>query len=203
MKKLVVGLFAVCAAVSAQAAYVDWQYEGSNAKNDTSWGTSTSEAANGYTAYLLTAAAWDSIKTTATGQSDIASKALDSSTLIYERTAKSKSYYTTHADGATVPGVRAATVANKTDNYYVILANDDGFSIVVNNASITGYDNITQSGSGLTPGATLSGQDNAAMITAVNQAYPGGGSGGGVPEPTSGLLLLVGAGMLALRRKQK
>ena len=27
--------------------------------------------------------------------------------------------------------------------------------------------------------------------------------GGGVPEPTSGLLLLVGAGMLALRRKQK
>ena len=31
-------------------------------------------------------------------------------------------------------------------------------------------------------------------------AYSGGS---GVPEPTSGLLLLVGAGMLALRRKQK
>ena len=30
-----------------------------------------------------------------------------------------------------------------------------------------------------------------------------GGSGSDVPEPTSGLLLLVGAGMLALRRKQK
>ena len=29
------------------------------------------------------------------------------------------------------------------------------------------------------------------------------GGGGGAPEPTSGLLLLVGAGMLALRRKQK
>ena len=28
-------------------------------------------------------------------------------------------------------------------------------------------------------------------------------SGGDIPEPTSGLLLLVGAGMLALRRKQK
>ena len=27
--------------------------------------------------------------------------------------------------------------------------------------------------------------------------------GGGIPEPTSGLLLLIGAGMLALRRKQK
>ena len=31
----------------------------------------------------------------------------------------------------------------------------------------------------------------------------GGGSGGDVPEPTSGLLLLVGGAMLALRRKQK
>ena len=31
----------------------------------------------------------------------------------------------------------------------------------------------------------------------------GGSSGGGVPEPTSGLLLLVGGAMLALRRKQK
>ena len=30
-----------------------------------------------------------------------------------------------------------------------------------------------------------------------------GPTSGGVPEPTSGLLLLVGAGMLALRRKQK
>ena len=30
-----------------------------------------------------------------------------------------------------------------------------------------------------------------------------GGSSGDIPEPTSGLLLLVGAGMLALRRKQK
>ena len=30
-----------------------------------------------------------------------------------------------------------------------------------------------------------------------------GPASGGVPEPTSGLLLLVGAGMLALRRKQK
>jgi len=31
----------------------------------------------------------------------------------------------------------------------------------------------------------------------------GGGGSSGVPEPTSGLLLFVGAGMLALRRKQK
>ena len=62
MKKLVFGLVAVLATVAAQAAYVDWQYQGSNAKNDHSWGTSLTEAANGYTAYLLTAAAYDGIK---------------------------------------------------------------------------------------------------------------------------------------------
>ena len=30
-----------------------------------------------------------------------------------------------------------------------------------------------------------------------------GGGGGGIPEPTSGLLLLIGGSLLALRRKQK
>ena len=37
-------------------------------------------------------------------------------------------------------------------------------------------------------------------IAATSASYGGGGD---IPEPTSGLLLLVGAGLLALRRKQK
>lgn len=40
----------------------------------------------------------------------------------------------------------------------------------------------------------------SANIAATSESYGGGTN---VPEPTSGLLLLVGAGMLALRRKQK
>ena len=35
---------------------------------------------------------------------------------------------------------------------------------------------------------------------AANIGIVGGGSSGGIPEPTSGLLLLVGGAMLALRR---
>ena len=196
MKKLIVGLFAVCAAVAAQAAYVDWQYQGMNEKNDTSWGDSTTAAANGYSAYLLTAAGWDSIKTTAAGESDIAAKAIDSSTLIYEKTKKSVAYYTTHASGETIAGERQVSVANKSDNYYIILANSDGFAIVANNVAITGYDDATAMG-GQTPGLAKTGMSNATAITGAMTAYPGG-----APEPTSGILLLVGAGILGLRRKR-
>ena len=39
--------------------------------------------------------------------------------------------------------------------------------------------------------------------TGWSQVSAGSGGGGDVPEPTSGLLLLVGGAMLALRRKQK
>ena len=54
MKKLVIALFALCAAVTAQAAYVDWQYSVSEAK------TGGTDWTSGHTAYLVTAAAWDS-----------------------------------------------------------------------------------------------------------------------------------------------
>ena len=193
MKKLVFGLVAILATVAAQAAYLDWQYE---TKGATDWGTSKTSAANGYTAYLLTAANWDSIKDSAAGASDIAGKATDSSTLIYEKADKSgNKYYTTHADGATVAGVRQ--VAASSGNYYIILANDDGYSIVANNVTITAYDDATASGTGQTPGSTLTGQSQASLISGTT-AYPGGG----IPEPTSGLLLALGGAMLALRRKR-
>ena len=45
--------------------------------------------------------------------------------------------------------------------------------------------------------------NGAASWASTSGGGSGGGGSGGVPEPTSGLLLLVGAGMLALRRKQK
>ena len=182
MKKLMIGLFAVCAAVAAQAAYVDWQYQGTNAKNDTSWGTATDTAANGYTAYLLTAAAWNGLSSKT--QAGIAGAALDSSTLIYEKTQKSVAYYTTHNSGT--PGTRQATVANATDHYYVILANDDGYSIVVNNAEITGYTDPAMTGTGQTPGLTLEKQNNVTMVANAFRTRDGKApavfEAGGVPS---------------------
>ena len=40
-------------------------------------------------------------------------------------------------------------------------------------------------------------------ISGITKTAQSGGGGETIPEPTSGLLLLVGGAMLALRRKQK
>ena len=52
------------------------------------------------------------------------------------------------------------------------------------------------------PATAAPGAANFGNMTAQTQAWAESLSGG-IPEPTSGLLLLIGAGMLALRRKQK
>ena len=198
MKKIMFGLVAAIATVAAQAAYVDWQYDG---KGTADWGTSKTEAANGYTAYLLTAANWDSIKENVKDESTIAGKATDSSTLIFEKSDKSgNKYYTTHADGSTGAGARQKEA--ESGNYYVILANDDGYTVVVDNVSVTAYSDISAGGTGQTANLVAQGQSTASVVSGA-KSYGGGSGGEGVPEPTSGLLLLVGGAMLALRRKQK
>ena len=53
------------------------------------------------------------------------------------------------------------------------------------------------------PATASAGVANFGNMQSATQNAANWGGGGSVPEPTSGLLLLVGAGMLALRRKQK
>ncbi len=62
---------------------------------------------------------------------------------------------------------------------------------------------ISTSGFTYTPPATAPGTLAVAASAFTNTGKFTAESSGGAPEPTSGLLLLVGAGMLALRRKQK
>lgn len=79
-------------------------------------------------------------------------------------------------------------------------------AVVVNGdfADGTGFKYITEAipaGNLYTPPSTpTAGVFNSTLATA---GTTGTMQGGGVPEPTSGLLLLVGGAMLALRRKQK
>ena len=181
MKKLMIGLFAVCAAVAAQAAYVDWQYMvNENKSGGTDW-------TSGHTAYLLTEAAWTGLsQKTAEG---IAAAALDSSAFYLNSGTKSANVYSTGS--ASPGGVRQVT--GDTGKYYVILTSGDGYNVAVDGASITAYTDPAGAGTGLTPGITISTPTSGAGISYT--AYD-------VPEPTGGLLMLVGLGALALRRRR-
>ena len=187
MKKLIVGMFALCAAVAAQAAYVDWQYKMTDKK------TGGTDYSSGYTAYLLTSAAWDGIKDSF-DQTTLASKATDSS-VFYQSSAGKSSY--SYSTGAGVASIRQAT--GDSGNYYVILANADGYNVLLDNVTVASYEDATTVGTTPTALTITTARDASGGISM--SAYPSGG--GDVPEPTSGLLLLVGGAMLALRRKQK
>ena len=85
-------------------------------------------------------------------------------------------------------------------NIYGVMVKDDqgGLHKVAGTTTYTvsGYNGLdTWSGEAFTFATSSYVADKA--------SYPAGGGSGGVPEPTSGLLLVVGGAMLALRRKQK
>ena len=192
MKKLLFMLAAVVAAVSAQAAYVDWEYAVQEQK------TGGTDWTSGHTAYLLTAAAWNGIKDDVTA-SALASAATDSSAFYVAAEAKKTYTYGTGASGSA--GIRQAE--GDSGNYYVILATGDGYSIALNNVAITAYSDKTGAGTGLTPGLVVDeGSPTTGSSISFTPMSSGGSSGGDVPEPTSGLLLALGGAMLALRRRR-
>lgn len=199
MKKLMFILCAVVTACAANAAYVDWQYSISDAKT----GGTGIDYADGYTAYFMTAAAYNTLTAKESwGASDLAAASLDSSELIVGSGSKKLNVWATGNDGKT--SIRQ--VAADTGNYYVILGTADGYDVVLENVSVTAYSDPAGAGTGLTPDVTIgpgAAVDAATLSFADFPTGPTPGPTPGIPEPTSGLLLVVGGAMLALRRKQK
>ena len=199
MKKLM--LFAAVAgmAVAAQAASIDWGLtNGGSIKHKD--GSAFSTAA---TVYLL--------NTGATGYADVVKGLADGT--VNAGNIASKGAYVTSASTVTTPPpfVGSTGSAKKTysdtsitagqvyDLAFVVFdkVGDDSYYYLSGTSQASGYD-----GSGEYPQASAkSATWMAATYSASN--WKTVTSGGDVPEPTSGLLLLVGAGMLALRRKQK
>ena len=184
MKKLIVFGLTVATACAVNAASFQWaaaDVNGTSGSGNTL--TSASDAATFVLVYLGNSGTpdWDNATAVQEGTWKItSSKGVDN--------AKVQGTYT---------GTGAEGLAN--GNIYGVMVRDDqgGLHKVAGTTTytVTGYSGDTWAGDTFTFATSNYVADKA--------SYPAGGGSGGVPEPTSGLLLLVGAGMLALRRKQK
>lgn len=88
------------------------------------------------------------------------------------------------------PTAESVTSPVTTYTVYMAVISDDGKSVAISTTTKS-----LKIAAAATPVTLNWGSANFTTYTA--------GGGGDVPEPTSGLLLLVGGAMLALRRKQK
>ena len=200
MKKLFTLLAVGGLAVASQAAALDWSY---SAKSDNV----------GETVYVLLGSTpvteWESV-TALKGQ------ALDSGVVAK----KGKNY------GASGMVTSDKISKESADIYFVVVSADESTFGVTSSASMTGsvYDpnaeppesspgansslsstSITKNGiawgagGGDDPGP---GPDDPPGPGPDNPPTPGPGDDGGVPEPTSGILLMIGGAALALRRRR-
>ncbi len=88
--------------------------------------------------------------------------------------------------------------------FYVVFDSASPASGSANYAVVSGAANLTKTIGATTANVTFAAGSAATILNnADNWKSYGSGGGGDTPEPTSGLLLLVGGAMLALRRKQK
>ena len=186
MKKLIIASIAAVVGLAVNAATVDWRVAVT--------GGSTANAYAGYTAYLVNASAWDAATISASTFTD-SSIVLDSATFNAGSGKSSKTYTTLNAAGATNP--RAVDVSTLSEGstlkvYYVLLnTNEDPDTYYKWADTLTGR---AETGDAVTT-ANMSIANSTLTSASWTQV-------GAVPEPTSGLLMLLGMAGLALRRKR-
>ena len=179
MKKLIMAAV-VCAAVASQGATVSWSagkiFDGSNSAMGVGTGTA-------YLVLVSSLAQSDAVSYFAAGNtSAITGSAIGSAAISDSKVAYND-----------LTGVIAPTSASAF--YYIVL---NGDNMLVSAAATSTYDTVT-TGHSL---EFASSKDYAkALPTQASAGYSGAGWYA-VPEPTSGLLLLLGVAGLALKRKR-
>ena len=180
MKKMMMILVAAAVGIAAQAASVDWTV--SNIVPNEVKPTVTS-----YTAYIIDSTAYSqgdlSKDTLATA---IAAASASTAVLATSSTATTGKVNTKFTD--------SYGAGDSASYYMVVIDGSDAATATGFMVSSAKTGTVTSAG-----GLKMTFGNMATSATAGWQEGPGAGT----PEPTSGLLLLLGGAMLALRRKQK
>mgnify|MGYP002626218330 CR=1 FL=1 len=189
MKKLMFGLFAVAFAASLQAANFRWY----NSAAIAAAGDSNTDVTSG-TVYLFAGSNQSDIFAAIVGGSDWTSGAVGSAVINGET-----SFGSTTVASASITSGRAVWTETTTDasrQYFQVLVDGDNFYIA---DTIS----VTVKGTG-NSNIAFGNNESLAAIRDSAAGYQGGGwyAVYAVPEPTSGLLMLLGMAGLALKRKR-
>ena len=192
MKKIMIALTAVVAGVAAHAATVDWQYSVT--------ASATDYHASNYTLYLVDATKWDA----ALAGGGITASTFTDASVVYAQTtfaagtgksATSKTYISNRV-GTTTSGSSATALSDSIvadggtlNVYYVILdtSKDPSEYYASAKTALTG-----RSATGTLIDTGFGSVANSAVTWTATS----------VPEPTSGLLMLLGIAGLALKRRR-
>lgn len=190
MKKIMIAAAAVMFAVASQAAVVDWGYKITGDKTVSSVAAGEASAyANNYVVYLFAA---DSVADWGKLTQDNLASAMDSSALDFQTwTSRGGATYATSDTFGVVGNARTVDVGDAASLIAKIVVVD-----TVNNTYVA--TDATIASRSETAGAGVEGVQSIAQATFASQSW----TAVAVPEPTSGLLMLVGLAGLALRRRR-